>query len=80
MSSTQHTIQSGDTLASLAALAYGDTSQFRKLAEANGLDVLAPLVAGTSIEIPSAVTPPFAGSAPSSDPYGGLVKVVEWLI
>src|SRR5829696_6629855 len=55
-----HTVQRGDTFSSLAARA-GVTAE--QVAGVNGLDVNAPLLAGTAIKLPPAAAPAAATAA-----------------
>jgi nucleoid-associated protein YgaU len=47
-----HRVEKGDTLFALAKRFYGDGSQFRRIADANGLDPEEPLRAGRELRIP----------------------------
>ena len=49
-----YTVAAGDTLDGIAANAYGDSQQWWRIAQANGLNSNADLRVGTSIVIPSA--------------------------
>jgi hypothetical protein len=50
---TTRVVQLGDTLASIAAEVYQDPTNWRKIADANGLDNPRDLKIGTSLSIPS---------------------------
>lgn len=52
---SRYTVSEGDTLESIAATVWGDASLWYKIAEANGLNSSAQLVAGMSLVIPSTV-------------------------
>lgn len=47
-----HTVRAGDTLASIAYASYGDATQWRAIAEANGIDDPMRLTRGHSLAIP----------------------------
>jgi hypothetical protein len=47
-----HTVRVGDTLASIAHASYGDATQWRAIAEANGIDDPMRLTRGHSLAIP----------------------------
>jgi YD repeat-containing protein len=51
-----YTVRSGDTLESLAQKLYGDAGLWYKIAEVNGLQGGANLIAGQQIQLPSGVT------------------------
>ncbi len=48
----RYVVQKGDTLAMISTAFYGTPDHWRRLAEANGLDMEQPLTAGTSLIIP----------------------------
>lgn len=47
-----HTVRAGDTLASIAYASYGDATQWRAVAEANGIDDPMRLERGSALAIP----------------------------
>ncbi len=55
-SQAAHVIRHGDSLASIAHHAYGDSSLWRRVAEANGIDDPFRLISGASVRIPSLET------------------------
>jgi nucleoid-associated protein YgaU len=48
-----HTVRDGDSLASIAFRAYGDATQWRSIAEANGIDDPFSLRSGRTLAVPS---------------------------
>ena len=51
-----YTVRAGETLQSIAANTYGDSSLWYKIAQANGLSSGAALIEGQSLRLPSGVT------------------------
>jgi nucleoid-associated protein YgaU len=49
---TTYTVEAGDTLYAIAEKVYGDGSQFRAIAEANGIDTSNRLTVGQELTIP----------------------------
>lgn len=49
----KYIVKSGDSLEHIAHQVYGDGSMFRDIADANNLDLFAPLPTGNSIDIPT---------------------------
>jgi nucleoid-associated protein YgaU len=49
---TTYTVEAGDTLYAIAEKVYGDGSQFRAIAEANGIDTSKRLTVGQELTIP----------------------------
>ncbi len=65
---SRYTVRSGDTLAGIAAMLWGDASLWYKLAEANGLSADASLAAGQSLSVPVGVVKN-GNSAATFNPY-----------
>ena len=49
-----YVVEPGDTLGGIAAEVYGDSSQYQRIAEANGIDSAAQLKVGSELRIPPA--------------------------
>jgi len=54
--SSRYTVQSGDTLSSIAQAVWGDSSLWYEIADVNGLDGTETLIAGQNLVIPNKVT------------------------
>jgi LysM domain len=66
-----YSVQSGDTLAGIAAQLWGDSALWYKLAEANGLTATSPLLEGMALIIPAGVQTN-ANNATTFKPYDPL--------
>ena len=51
-----HVVNAGDSLSLLAAEAYGSVSNFREIADENGIDIFEQLPIGQAINLPSLET------------------------
>lgn len=66
-----YTVQSGDTLSSIAAALWGDASLWYKLAEANGMTASVALIEGQQLVVPSGIQRS-SNNASTFNPYDPL--------